>query len=140
MRTKGIVLMGMLLSLFLTSCKPEDEVLIVVETPVVVEPDARGVLSGGYGTGGTFTVTPDGIKFRGDWNGNSAPGPVIYLSNTARPSCDFDAPANSLYVGPAQKSKGAWDIGTTRALEFKYVIIWCEPFCTYIGGGRIPMS
>ncbi len=143
--------MGMLLSLSLTSCTKDsanDEITTV--DPCVLNPNIEkcnpiaptgtltpttgpvGTLSGSYGTGGSFTVTTDGIKFLGDWNGSTAPGPVIFLSNS-RTSI-----SNGVNLGPAQKSKGAWDIGTTQALDYEYLIIWCDPFSVYIGGGKIP--
>ncbi len=143
MKIKDIVLMGMLLSLSLTSCVKKEALEVVDVLVEQLEEDLTttgtltptgtvGTLSGSYGTGGSFTVTTDGIKFLGDWNGSTAPGPVIFLSNS-RTSI-----SNGVNLGPAQKSKGAWDIGTTQALDYEYLIIWCDPFSVYIGGGKIP--
>ena len=91
-----------------------------------------GTLNGGYGLTGTFRVDGEGIYINNDYQGNTAPGPVWYLSNS---SSNID---NGVSLGSAPKTAGAHKLTTQQALDFKYLVLWCDPFSVRIGHGEIP--
>ena len=91
-----------------------------------------GLLQGSYNLQGTFTANETGIQINSDYMGTTAPGPVWYLSNNSR------SIVGGVSLGTANKTPGAYMLKTTLALEYDYLIMWCDPFSVYIGGGRIP--
>ena len=129
-------LLLLLLTFAAMSCSKDS---VGAQEPAPVEPGSAisneggaGVLTGSYSIGGTFSVDAEGISFNEDYAGTTAPGPVWYLSNSSR------SIVGGLSLGSSQKSSGAHRIATTAAAEYDYLIMWCQPFSVYIGGGEIP--
>ena len=124
---------SMLLLVILTQCEKE---AVTTETPGITPSEQNqgkgGLLQGSYGLTGTFTANETGIQINSDYQGTSAPGPVWYLSNNSR------SIVGGVSLGTANKTPGAYMLKTTLALEYDYLIMWCDPFSVYIGGGRIP--
>lgn len=90
-----------------------------------------GVLQGAYGLEGTFTADTQGIYINDDYLGNTAPGPVWFLSNTT------GSIVGGVRLAEAVGS-GATTLPTTMALDYNYLVLWCEPFSVPIGFGQIP--
>lgn len=91
-----------------------------------------GVLRGSYGLQGTFTADNQGVYINDDYNGNTAPGPVWYLSNSP------NSIVGGMFLQDAPTSSGAHTMLTTQALDYDYLVMWCEPFGVLIGFGQIP--
>lgn len=128
---KPILFLPLLLLAF--SCgKPSREVIDSPETQDMMSlAGTAGRLRGSYGLEGTFTADSQGIHLNDDYKGNTAPGPVWYLSNSA------NSIVGGVYLADAVGS-GATTLPTTQALDFNYLILWCEPFGVLIGFGQIP--
>ena len=123
----------MLSSVTLIQCEKDE----VTTEPATITPSEQtqgkgGILQGSYNLRGTFTASETGIQINSDYEGTTAPGPVWYLSNDSR------SIVGGVSLGSSNKRGGAHMIKTTVALDYDYLIMWCDPFSVYIGGGRIP--
>lgn len=129
------VVLILLLSLsLLVGC--EKEPVSPIENPVgnnveVVNTQEVGVFSGSYNLQGTFSVDGTGIHVNDDYQGTTAPGPVWYLSNSNK------SIQGGVRIGSANKSSGRHTIATTQALDYEYLILWCDPFSVFIGNGKL---
>lgn len=128
-----------LFSLFLACEKPtndENFAITTVVDPITgeitkIDEDVVGILQGSYGVTGTFTVDGTGIHVNGDYKGTSAPGPVWYLSNDAK------SIVGGVRLSNSPKGAGAHTIPTDVALDYNYLIMWCQPFSVWIANGKL---
>lgn len=128
-----------LFAILLSACsRPDDSVSSQEPNPPssMEEPmdlqGTPGVLQGGYGLKGTFRLADGKIIINNDYEGNTAPGPVWYLSNS--PSSII----GGIYLAVAPKTAGAHELETTQAANYNYLVLWCDPFAVPIGFGQIP--
>ena len=126
----------MLSSVILIQC--EKDVDTIEPGSTIIDPSREnednrevGVFSGSYNLQGTFSVDGTGIHVNDDYQGTTAPGPVWYLSNSS------ESIQGGVRIGSANKSSGRHTIGTTQALDYEYLILWCDPFSVFIGNGKL---
>merc|ERR1712071_94821 len=94
-------------------------------------------------TGNTLTFTT--LKFI-DINPPNAPGAMIYLSPKAGGKKINDAGVVPIEIEQAKKNgwytvSGTFEqeapVGYDENANYQEIIVWCEPFGIYLGGGAI---
>ncbi len=92
--------------------------------------------SSSYGIGGSFSITNSSVLFNSDFTfTGTAPGPVVYLSNTTN-----SLSADAISLGPIESGmNGPFSLSSLQAdpSNFSYLVIWCEPFSVGLGSARI---
>ncbi len=115
-----------------TVCKDASGTIVDCDDENSVTPMAEiGVFTGAYNLQGTFIVDGSGITINNDYQGTTAPGPVWYLSNNQK------GVSGGVRLENARKGAGGYKIETNVALDYKYLVMWCQPFSVYIGHGII---
>ncbi len=132
MRHILLIIIGLLIAI---SCEKEENAILPGGTDNVTEPVGQmaeiGVFTGAYNLQGTFIVDGSGITINNDYQGTTAPGPVWYLSNNEK------GVSGGVRLENARKGAGGYKIETNVALDYKYLVMWCQPFSVYIGHGII---